>query len=127
MRSLATRVFDSHWFLPLLAGIAVLALVLSTFSVVQYTKAQTVRERDRIAGDLLACERGNENKQTYRTLAEAQRQYVDDVLSGVTTFAELSPDELEVLNFLLTPARSAIEEAIAQIRDVDCDAVVIGA
>lgn len=103
------------------------ALALSIQGAFTNSRQDDEREAERIASDLASCERGNDNKAVNRRLAEAQRDYVDQTVDVVGDFAELDPAEVETLDALLAPARSAITEAITAIVDVDCLAVVPGA
>lgn len=85
------------------------------------------RNDDRIASDIAACERGNDNKAILRTLSAALTDYPDDILAAVEDFAQLDATEKADLAHRLEPARARINEAITKIKDTDCKAVVPGA
>ena len=108
-----------------LTAIAVASLLLSTLAVVRVVDEAEQREQDRIASDLMSCERGNDNRTIYRELAIAQRDYVDAILTQAS--ANSPAAERAEFEALLVEPRRDIANAIAQIVDVDCAVVVPGA
>jgi hypothetical protein len=110
-----------------LSVVAVLALLLSTGSVVTLIRQASQREHDRIESDLAACDRANELRANLRDLGEAQRLYVDGILDTAATVSGLSQTERDAFAMLVDPARADINETILSIQIVDCRSVVPGA
>lgn len=118
--------------LAALTTVAVLALLLSTFSVVKYTQAQTLRERDRIRSDIRGCERGNELRAQIRILGQAQEDLIDGILDtfltpGPTT-SPAAAQRIDAIRATLAPLFVTYEKALAKVdTDIACNAVVPGA
>lgn len=117
---------SDRW-LRVLAVVAIIALGLSTYSVVSLVRQSAVRERDRIEAGVESCERGNEFRGQVVVIGQADAQLVQDAIDAVGTFAELDPAERQVLADLLAPAFAQQAAAVDQITQTDCLAVVPGA
>lgn len=115
-----------------LTTVAVLGLLLSTFSVVKYTQAQSQREQDRIRSDVRGCERGNELRSQIRILGQAQEDLIDGILDTfLTPGPSTSPEavqRIEAIRATLAPLFVTYEKALAKVdTDIPCAAVVPGA
>ena len=122
MRSSWGRIYQSTKFIPALTLLAVVSLLLSTYSVVQYAQAQSQRETDRVTADVASCERGNVLRAQVAALGAANNELITGILdvvlvtdAGLTIRADLEP--------LLDEYRSVI----ASIVLVDCQALTPGA
>lgn len=118
--------------LAALTTVAVLGLLLSTWSVVKYTQSRAEQERDRISSDVRGCERGNELRREIRALGQAQEDLIDGILDvfltpGPTTSPEAAK-RYDAVREVLAPLFVTYEKRLAAIEDdTVCTAVVPGA
>lgn len=118
--------------LAVLTTVAILGLLLSTWSVVKYTQSRAQQEQDRISSDIRGCERSNELRREIRALGQAQEDLIRGVLDvfltpGPTTSPEAAK-RIEAFQQVLAPLFVTYEQRLAAIDDdVVCSTVVPGA
>lgn len=106
--------------------VAVAALGLSVRNAFDQTRAERLRERDRIAADIAGCERGNDLRRQIISIAIAQEQLVVGILDEV--FLEVDdPTVVAELEQRLEHRFDAYERAVEQIQITDCVVAVPGA
>lgn len=117
-----SRAYQHPAWIPVLSGIAVLALVGMAVMFVLFFDDQANERRDRVEDDLAACERVNEARRNEVRLAEANEELVRSILNESATS---SPDPKRSLAFLqrIEPLFGEYEDIIRQVEDqiLDCD------
>ena len=120
-----------RWGTVLLTVVAFAALFLSTYSVVQYTRQQAQRERERVASDVQGCERGNDLRRTIVQIGNADAAMVQGILDVFFAPNERSTPERDALiaqlRASLEPLFAEHQAALDQVKTVDCQALVPGA
>ena len=106
--------------------IGVVALVVSFMNALELGEQSDQRERDRIASDVTACERGNVLRQQVRDMGAATDDTFRTVLD--TIFANVRPSEASTeLRRLLDVPLAEFHTAVQAIELTDCRAAVPGA
>jgi hypothetical protein len=111
--------------IPVLSGVAILSLIMSTYVVVRFAQSQSERERDRIESDYTGCERGNVLRGQVVELGEG----VEDALYGVlsTVLDRVNPTTADELRAEFAPTLERLDAVVHDIEIIDCRSVVPGA
>lgn len=111
-------------FLTVAVLLGIVALGLSILNALALSAESDVRESERIAADLTACERGNRIRQQVAGIAMANRELIDGIIDVVLAGR---PDRHQELEGDLASVFARYEDTVAGIDLVDCDAVTPGA
>lgn len=123
----ALRVTRSDLFLALLSIVSVCALAGAVWSLYQLGEQADTREQERIETDLASCERGNNFRQLFIDISDANEQMLRAVLDVASRGSSNPERTAEVLETIETEAFDPYEAAVAQVTLSDCSSVVVGA
>ncbi len=119
------RVWASPRLIPVLSVLTVIALAAAAFAVFGVLAQDDARERDRVATDLAACERGNTLRLQVVALGDADQDMVSGVLDVVLPVGR-SP-QVDQIRADLEPILARHQARIDDIELVDCSQVTAGA
>jgi len=123
--SLLRKMWESPRFIPALSVMTVVALAAAAFAVFGVLAQDEARERDRVAADLAACERGNRLRVQVIALGEADQDMVTGILDVVLPAGQsIRVDEIRAE---LQPILNRHQARIDDIQLTDCNAVTRGA
>lgn len=122
------KAYHSPYWIPGLSVVAVAALMLASFTVVQYIRAEAQDDRERLDADLASCERGNVARNGIREMGEANAALVTRILEASFARAD-TPEEIEAADRFreqIQPLFDDYAEVVSQFQPVDCQAIVPG-
>lgn len=122
------KAYHSPYWIPGLSIVAVAALMLASFTVVQFIRAEAQDDRDRLDADLASCERGNVSRLGIRAMGEANADLVARILEVSFAGAD-TQEEIEQVNRFrvqIQPLFDDYAEIVDQFQAVDCEALVPG-
>lgn len=118
------RMWESPRLIPALSVLTVLALAAAAFAVFGVLAVDEQQERDRVASDLASCERGNDGRRSDIKIAEATEGMIQGIIDEVLP-AGSSP-RVDQIRADIEPIVVRHRDAVAEIKIIDCQAVVPG-
>lgn len=122
---LLRRVWDSPRLIPVLSVLTVIALAAAAFAVFGVLAGDRERERDRIAVDAAACERGNVLRVQVVDIGNANEELVEGVVDVVLSFVS-NVETVDGIRRQIEPVLEQHRMAVDAIELVDCRRVVPG-
>lgn len=118
------RLWDSPRLIPVLSVMTVLALASAAYAVFGVLAVDQQQERDRVASDLAACERGNDGRRSDIRIARATEDMVQQIIDTVLPAG--ASDRVDTIRMELEPVFVRHRQAVARIEIIRCAEVVPG-
>ena len=113
--------------LKVIAFVAIVSLFLSTGAVISVVRQADQREKDRVVAGVEACERANVLRHQVVAVGRADASLVREVIDSRNKVGAVSPVDQIELAILIDAAFDRQREAVDEILQIDCLAVVPGA
>lgn len=123
------KMWESPRFIPVLSILTVVALAAAAFAVFGVLAQDDARERDRIAADMTACNRGNVLRAQVIEVGNANEDLVHGIIDVVLPAGTVNGERARRVNEIraaLEPLFARHRVAVDDIQLTDCRAAVPG-